>query len=1436
MVQREKNVLEDSGKSHGSIGVFNRIVFDKSCSEVRRNVMRASSRQLAFFTELAEATPDLSRLHTLCKEINSSVRGAELNFEEIFKISPQALTQMRLFAAFNINVTGNSDKASVLLAEAERIEDHRSKEHRLESGNHVDILSTTTLDMWSDSVAQISVSSQPRELGVIVGINVAACRLFNQTRVQLERRSAFSLIPPVLDRLLENSLRQYALQGEATYGMVDYTRVILVSNKSGALVPVISSFKDSSVEDSSTFLWSMREFRTDTEFVLLDASGSPGNSFGAGTILALTAGAALFFHLEISPKSSAVYPPITEVLPEIISPANQEALLAGHSLTLTVKPLEDALPSSGENSDNDSDSGDSLRGEGSVDEEVNRSTSKISPPRSPYMGTGTRRSEVPGVMPNETLPPPPNDAPPSSLSPTVTAVSKLASIGGQNLNDPFSAGKRKDGTLPTARTIQMRPNFNGTLGLASTPSLNVKVRLQRFREGDSNLDILHISRIVHTQSPKKIMSPSSAIPSKTPGSATFSTSTRRTISGGLTKPPGDSVTAAVRAASPDPPNDINKVRGASDTGVISASLTGLTNNEQTQPSPALTSEPPTNSNASTLSAPIAPEAPPLKSPPGNSFSGRSSVGSSESRLSSLTSVMRAMARFRRIVLNENPSLMSGFVYLRLAGLFLLALCIALASVNSVESQKEFTELAHQVDYSDLSLSRIFYKSESILSLQSMIFHYQNYLPSRLTQEALNRAKEYVLGNLTKFSTVHLELFSLAQYLGLSDEWITNYITLYRFDVPWQGSTPLGNTEVVNQATLGARFATLMKLLAKDDGTILAANKTADSPFNAWNSGGSLLASLGTDFQRKGNGHEVFAATIISGFEDVKASVARLRAVQLIIYLAMMLSSAVVGLAVFIPILRFIDKTSDSIMLQFVNIPHQIRKLLLVMYAQRLRTLRKQFSGEEGEEELSDEEDEPAGVESSGLSLTGSTSETMERFKELLLSGGVSTVGGARDTELTRETELWATLFKEGGLQGLPGPTQAGGNQVPGAPPGKFLGLARSRRRKVATYKKSVWGFVSLMGRFTSPLLLLFILFSVIFGSFFVASESALQLSAASVAAGERTSCAVQFLVGLNKYLMASVDPTSRKLLFFYNLKTLDCIKDHNTLLSYGRESSGLTSDYAYHSKSPEDGLSSPLSSENTKSLYKAAFGDTCAFLEEHVVNFDAARCRSFSGGVLTLGLSSLIDKFYYKGYALLDTQLRTSFHTSGNTSGWTQKETTFDYSSYKCVETEGCVPSYSLEFSHKPIAPSYLPKTSTPWTTPYGMHIPSNYTPTMVLSSDDYAYISDALKLYLIPASLLMQSVYVDSTMDILNGFLNLISMFIPTAVAIISLYIFMWWLPSASAESKLVLSKRAMLLYLPPPVILNIPSLRSMIQSIVAREGDEALGKGKVGAKVSPL
>ena len=91
-------------------------------------MQRAAQRPLAFFTELLNPKPDLMRLHHLSSEMTSAIVEGERAFAELFALDPQSILALRLSSAFNEHVLCNSEKAAVLVSEADRIEDMKSKD------------------------------------------------------------------------------------------------------------------------------------------------------------------------------------------------------------------------------------------------------------------------------------------------------------------------------------------------------------------------------------------------------------------------------------------------------------------------------------------------------------------------------------------------------------------------------------------------------------------------------------------------------------------------------------------------------------------------------------------------------------------------------------------------------------------------------------------------------------------------------------------------------------------------------------------------------------------------------------------------------------------------------------------------------------------------------------------------------------------------------------------------------------------------------------------------------------------------------------------------------------------------------------------------------------------------------------------------------------
>lgn len=247
---------EEASDDGSQLSALARVTFDKYSADAQLHVAAAGKRQLAFFTELLGAHPDLSRLHRLTSEMNASVSSAEGAFAELFALNGQSLAAINLYAAFQQHVLCNVEKAFILAGEAERLNEARSKDYRGEGALASALLSVSPLDVLGDATAVLTVSCAQRSYGLIVSANAATSRLFGFVKMQLERRSFFTLLPVPLNAMFERVMVHYSQTGEGDLGA---TRVALGLHRSSHSFYVLLSIREAPPTDAPpTFIVLMR--------------------------------------------------------------------------------------------------------------------------------------------------------------------------------------------------------------------------------------------------------------------------------------------------------------------------------------------------------------------------------------------------------------------------------------------------------------------------------------------------------------------------------------------------------------------------------------------------------------------------------------------------------------------------------------------------------------------------------------------------------------------------------------------------------------------------------------------------------------------------------------------------------------------------------------------------------------------------------------------------------------------------------------------------------------------------------------------------------------------------------------------------------------------------------------------------------------------------
>lgn len=174
-------------------------------------------------------------------------------------------------------------------------------------------------------------------------------------------------------------------------------------------------------------------------------------------------------------------------------------------------------------------------------------------------------------------------------------------------------------------------------------------------------------------------------------------------------------------------------------------------------------------------------------------------------------------------------------------------------------------------------------------------------------------------------------------------------------------------------------------------------------------------------------------------------------------------------------------------------------------------------------------------------------------------------------------------------------------------------------------------------------LILVILFSTVYGTFTRQAAQTRSVVSLVVAAGVRASCGRQMFVDLQKLEYLTTDANYITRSFFFVMSSLDCVRTHTRLLSYGTVDPSIASkDYVPFVGTPENGAPSYLSPATSATAYQAMFGNACPFLKSTAADpaaFNYTACMTFGNGVLQLGLAATIDLWWQTGCVLVGTRL-----------------------------------------------------------------------------------------------------------------------------------------------------------------------------------------------------
>jgi UPF0716 family protein affecting phage T7 exclusion len=618
----------------------------------------------------------------------------------------------------------------------------------------------------------------------------------------------------------------------------------------------------------------------------------------------------------------------------------------------------------------------------------------------------------------------------------------------------------------------------------------------------------------------------------------------------------------------------------------------------------------------------------------------------------------------------------------------------------------------------------------------------------------------------------------------------------------------------------------------------------------------------TEFMRGGNAHETMQNSIALGYSELETAMASISVTQLYVFIGMVSAIVFVGLVVFLPILSSIDTASDSIMLQFVNLPPIVRRSLYDQAFRRAKVLRRDFNEDEDDEQAEDDSDEDEAA--------AAIADEVARAAD-----GGETVNGAAPSESASID--WAAIAAQTAGASLAAqsasPTARGWGAVrssvgTGDASSRAGTSKRPGKKQLPPYKKSRLSFCVFVARFLGPLLALLVFFATIFGTFMTLENSLQTLTAVATAADNRASCSRSAMVDLRKLEYVVTDAAYIARTFFYVLNSYDCVRQHVRLLTYGLDATTTDSaksasqwdwanaKYASRAAPVENGAPSVLPRAMSAKVRAALYSNACPFLAEAAAGkgtaFNISSCERFAGGVVKLGLAAVTERVWTAVNFLCDRQIRGIFIQSvpigviGGTmwagNGWSLPQDSFNYSAVVCDDSIGC---NMAELERRTVQNGLLEPTATsdpryigdspPSAYPGdGINgLPNNTVPYWIgneLNHPEMELVVLADALYLTPGLMYLAELYTEEASHKIEATLDFYSVFVPVYIVAFCLLMLTYFSSMVTSTNKDIQAKRSMLLYLPVDIVARVRTIWLLIEEIVANS-DESGGSGGSGA-----
>jgi hypothetical protein len=806
---------------------------------------------------------------------------------------------------------------------------------------------------------------------------------------------------------------------------------------------------------------------------------------------------------------------------------------------------------------------------------------------------------------------------------------------------------------------------------------------------------------------------------------------------------------------------------------------------------------------------------------------------------------RLLTRLRRVVFDAHQPLLPGLQYLRVVGLALTAVAVALAIGVSVFNVQQFEQYEQDVSHSVLSGKLVLRMMGVLEEARYMTLAQRVWMNPSIFAHTRLSMKEHT----DEFLVLQEQLYSYAEARGHTELYNTVDVPLSYF--------PNGDgiaTSTVNMSLLEAT----MTWAAGSQGfytTEFADIAAMLPPYQ-------LLANNG---QMGGLLHSAVNDSMLAWFNLAQSASRDVVASSRSIYITMSVLLAVTVLLVFLPILVSVERAKDRVTKRFVQMPMPVLMRLRAAADHRLRVLQHDADADDeddsGSSDGDDEEERKeafAGDEEAGGAAEradgsdGEASPSVGTGATPLLARPAA--GGNRDSRglvSSNNTESWPVAASHdtvepsagvssvtaaaaptagvsaaaaagrgrgrarftdsasgaAGAQGAePNKTAAAAAVPPAAawgavPPAAAWGAVRTsvkagryhRSHDRATggdgsvgaaraYRKGVGSLLWLLAKFVGPLLVLYAFFSVLY-------FTTVATLARTEALATMSTQSQMYAVYSHEVFLALLRSVGRP----GAAGSVNVVADGKMVAQtteafkylHGLLVFGGPVDAMFAAASRGITHNPHLDDAANELLEEAMFGDACAFLvaSPEAKGVTYAECAAFGDGIMTRGLHGAVTEYLRRTNALVTRRLAATTTNSIAGTGF--------------IVVRNVSSPYSIATEFK---------------------------------SADSLFVEDAALRFQSPALAAVADVFAQTTHQAVTAYSTFQLAFVPVFLVAFVAFMALGYFPALHATNQDIQKQRAMLLLLPPEVVQESAAVRELVEILLSDASD-----GGRGAQVAP-